>query len=158
MPVDGSTLAEIYGQLEKVSKGQKVGPIDIGLLTQKQFADINAYRSRAGLPSLESAVIVYVGCHRYRSRLADGYSIPDMVMQLCSGLDAGAVVIASRKMTALQNPLRRNDGYGNAVRDTVVLELTARKPKAEAFSAIPKGDKIPPGGDITPSENTKPLN
>ena len=151
MPIEELKIQEIRGQLEKIANGEIVYPIDIGLLTQKQFADINRYRSSAGLPTLESAVIVYVGRHHHKSRLADGYSIEDMVIQLQSGLDETSVVAVARKMTVLQNVTRRNDGYGNWVRDTVVLELTARKPKAEAFSAIPKGDTNSP-------KNTKPLN
>ena len=43
-------------------------------------------------------------------------------------------------MTALKNPVQRNDGYGNNVNDLGILELTQRKPRAELFSVIPKGD------------------
>jgi len=47
-------------------------------------------------------------------------------------------------MTVLQNPKKREDGYGNRVSDQAILECTTRFPYAELYSAIPKGDKIKP--------------
>jgi hypothetical protein len=47
-------------------------------------------------------------------------------------------------MTALEAGERRNDGYGNMVRDRAILELTQRKPRAELYSVMPKGDTIKP--------------
>nr|AKN38780.1 hypothetical protein [Vibrio splendidus] len=38
----------------------------------------------------------------------------------------------------------RLDAYGNTIIDNGILELMSRKPKAELFSVIPKGDKIKP--------------
>ena len=46
--------------------------------------------------------------------------------------------------TALINNTPRNDGYGNQVNDLAVLELTSRKPRAELYSVIPKGDDNKP--------------
>ena len=43
-------------------------------------------------------------------------------------------------MTSLMASQPRDDGYGKQVRDHAVLELTARKPRVELFSVIPKGD------------------
>jgi hypothetical protein len=52
--------------------------------------------------------------------------------------------MANTKMTALDSVARREDGYGNMVRDRAVLELTQRKPRAELYSVIPKGDTNKP--------------
>jgi hypothetical protein len=149
MPLDENKKNEIREHLAKIAAGEKPRPIDIGRLTQAQFEAINSHRSKANLPSLESAMIVYHGRHHYSSRSKDGYNIEDMISQLESGLMSESEVISSTKMTALQNKIGRRDGYGNHVKDQVILELTTRKPKAEAFSAIPKGDYIKP--------NKKPL-
>lgn len=59
---------------------------------------------------------------------------------------ADAVVAPSAKMTALERATHRADGYGNMVRDRAVLELTQRKPRAELYSVIPKGDTNKPRG------------
>ncbi|WP_256345048.1 hypothetical protein [Pseudomonas gingeri] len=47
-------------------------------------------------------------------------------------------------MTAVKSTQLRQDGYGNEVMDEAIFELTARKPKAELYSIVPKGDKIKP--------------
>jgi hypothetical protein len=140
MPLDTTKIDAIREQLQRVANGERVRPIDIGQLTADQFAAINAYRSENGLPALESAVVCYVGRHHYASRHAQGYTIEDMIAQLESGLGAQSEVITGHSLTGLQNKVGRNDGYGHTVKDLVTLELTQRKPKAEAFSVIPKGD------------------
>lgn len=143
MPLDPAKKDAVRANLEQCANGEKPKPIDIGSLTQVQFAAINVHRSRLNLPSLESAVVVYVGRHHYESRSKDGYTIEDMIAQLEFGLSEHSVVITSPRMTQLQNQQGRQDGYGNHVKDIVVLELSTRKPKSEAFSVIPKGDKLP---------------
>ncbi len=47
-------------------------------------------------------------------------------------------------MTAIKNTRLRQDGYGNEVQDEAIFELIARKPKAELYSVVPKGDKMKP--------------
>ncbi|WP_256205946.1 MULTISPECIES: hypothetical protein [unclassified Pseudomonas] len=47
-------------------------------------------------------------------------------------------------MTALRSTIGRNDGYGNEIYDEAIFELTARKPKAELYSIVPKGDRNKP--------------
>ena len=47
-------------------------------------------------------------------------------------------------MTTLENPLGRADGYGNTVHDRAVFECTTKKPRAELFSVMPKGDSRKP--------------
>jgi hypothetical protein len=44
-------------------------------------------------------------------------------------------------MTALHAARDRADGYGCMVRDMAVFELSARKPRVELYSVIPKGDR-----------------
>lgn len=153
MPIDENKKAAIREQLQRIANGEKPPPIDIGSLTEIQFSDINMHRSALGLPTLESAVVVYSGRHHYSSRLKDGYNIDDMISQLESGLSAQSVVVVGKHMTALQNKTGRVDAYNITVKDQVILELTVRKPKSEAFSAIPKGDK---GGPVN-HQNKKPL-
>ncbi|OAU96701.1 hypothetical protein AO385_0014 [Moraxella catarrhalis] len=50
----------------------------------------------------------------------------------------------AQRMTAIQSITPRNDGYGNLVTDRAIFELTAKKPRAELFSVIPKGDNNKP--------------
>jgi hypothetical protein len=145
MPLNPAAKDAIRAQLERVAKGEKPRPIDIGVLTPDQFAAINAYRSEHGLPALESAVVCYVGKHHYESRSLQGYSIEDMIAQLESGLSAHSEAVVGRSMTAIQNKQGRNDGHGKVVKDLVTFELTQRKPKAEALSVVPKGDGRPDG-------------
>ncbi len=63
-----------------------------------------------------------------------------MVRQIESALSPDALVFANLKMTAMNNPQFRADGYGNRVFDRAIFECTQRKPRAELFSVIPKGD------------------
>lgn len=67
-----------------------------------------------------------------------------MIAMIESALAETAIVQAHQKMTGILNPQLRPDGYGNQVRDLAVLELYARRPKAELLSVIPKGDAIKP--------------
>lgn len=144
MPFCQGARAQILIQLERIQNGERVSIIEIATVTEEQHAEINFYREKFGLPVLELPRIVYLGKHHYNSRRQDGYTIEDMADQLESGLAAHSQVIATHKMTALQNKLGRADGHGNFVKDLVILELTSRKPMGEAFSAIPRGDKNKP--------------
>jgi hypothetical protein len=86
-----------------------------------------------------------MGRHAYNSRcVGDGYSIEDVVEQIKSAMSPSAVVRTGANMTALDSSVFRDDGYGNQVRDRVVLECTGKHPKAEILSVIPKGDQIKP--------------
>lgn len=109
------------------------------MFTEKQVNDINAQQRVRKQHDIEQE-IVFVGRHIYQSRSRDGYTIHDMWLQIESALSAASIVIAGPKMTTMQNQTHRGDGYGNAIRDMAVFELTARKPRAELFSVIPKGD------------------
>ena len=145
MPVDPGRIDAICAHLERVKKGERVRPLDIGELTAGQFAAINQGRTEQGLPTLISAEIVYVGKHHFERRCRDdGYTILDMVAQLQSALAATSTVNVGPRRTLLHSVTPRHDGYGNVVLDECVLELLQYKPKAEAYSLIPKGDSNRP--------------
>lgn len=144
MPLYDTAEQDMKANLQAISSGQKPPIKPIGRLTQQQFADINAEREILKLPPLENPEVVYMGRHHYKSRSADGYSISDMYEQARSAMSENSEVHASARMTALENPTARADGYGNNVHDRAILELTQRKPRAELFSVIPKGDKNKP--------------
>lgn len=116
----------------------------IGFFTEKQFKDINRERNNRELHLLESNEILFMGRHLYNSRSRDGYSIEDMILQIVSSLSENAAVIVTNKMSAMRNPTQRQDGYTNLVNDQAIFEMTARKPKAELFSVVPKGDNVKP--------------
>jgi hypothetical protein len=145
MPVYSNAEYLIRANLEEVAKGNRVRPVDIGEFTKEQFDYINKLRQSYGVPLLGSPVIVFFGAHLYKSRSGkDGYTIDDMVAQIMSALAPTSMVLAAPKMTAIRSTVLREDGYGNQVLDEAVFELTQRKPKAELFSVVPKGDKIRP--------------
>lgn len=146
MPLTNEGSALIRANLEDLQKGRRVRLVVIGSLTPKQLSDINRQRRPPYQPPI-AAEIVFIGHHAYRSRIAgDGYTIDDVIDQIVSGMDAAAVVLETRKMTAMENPNRRADRYGNFVRDRVVFECSARYPRPELFSVVPKGDFAKPKG------------
>jgi hypothetical protein len=116
----------------------------LGEFTEKQWDDINAARRGLRLHEIESREIVFTGRHLYNSRTKDGYTVDDIWLQIESALAAAAAVFVNPKMTAVENPHGRPDGYGNTVHDRAVFECTQRKPRAELFSVIPKGDSRKP--------------
>jgi hypothetical protein len=75
--------------------------------------------------------------------LRDGYTEEDLLKQIFSAMWERSVVRLSPKMTVLENPVRRADGYHACVLDQAVLECTGRYPNPELYSTIPKGDKLP---------------
>lgn len=148
MPLYDGMKAVLKQHLETIESGGKPPVIAIGELTESQHNEINAHRASEQLPPLESREVVYMGRHHYNSRVTeDGYLIHDMLQQIESGLSQDSVLKNNPKKphgTVLVNPNPRADGYGNHVNDNAVLELTTRKPRAELFSVIPKGDTNKP--------------
>ncbi|MBV8623290.1 MAG: hypothetical protein JO174_07360 [Herbaspirillum sp.] len=144
MPLYIDSLSLISLNLQRIANGERVSVIPIGSLTSTQWQAINAYRAQESLPILQDPEILFLGRHLHASRRGDGYSIEDMLTQIASALHAESEFVPTRKMTALRNPRAREDGYGNHVHDLAVLELSARRPKAELFSTIPRGDHIKP--------------
>lgn len=122
----------------------RVQGVVIGTLTDKQLADINANRAANDLPPI-IAEVLFFGWHAYKSRvIQDGYEIEDVVDQIESAMSCESTVLDLEYMTAIQNPIARADRYGNMVNDKVILECSARHPRPELFSIMPKGDVIKP--------------
>jgi hypothetical protein len=145
MPLYDNATYLIRANLEECERGGRVRAVVIGHFTQAQYKTINAYRETVGLPRLESPEIVLIGSHLFRSRVTrDGYTIDDVMLQIEYALADTALVIPTSKMTATRSVTLRADGYGNEVLDEAVYKLTQRKPRAELFSVVPKGDKIKP--------------
>ncbi len=67
----------------------------------------------------------------------------DMLAMIANALSAQAVAVVHHKMTGIFNQEFRIDAYGSRVQDLAVLELYAKRPKAELFSVTPKGDRKP---------------
>jgi hypothetical protein len=144
MPLFDGAHALIRENLEELQKGNRVRLVAVGTLTDLQLDAINQERRVSGYPPIV-AEVVFVGRHIYESRVVrDGYTKEDVIDQIASGMDAAAMVLKTHAMTAMENPNLRADRYGNSVRDRVVLECSARHPRPELFSVVPKGDLIKP--------------
>jgi hypothetical protein len=106
----------------------------------QQLNAINQERLARGYPPIE-AEVVFLGQHIFNSRVKrDSYSIDDVIDQIASAMDAASVARETFRGTTLESLGKREDQYGNRVRDLAVLECSARHPRPELFSIIPKGD------------------
>ena len=144
MPLYAEGKGRILLQLQRLSRGEQVGVVEIGALTREQFDALCRQKCAMGHPAPGSPVLVYKGKHHYESRVGrDGYQLHDLVLQIESALGCDSTVVANRSMTAVVSAHLRDDGYGHRVRDRAILELQARKPRGEVFSVIPKGDVAP---------------
>lgn len=143
MPLYPNAITNIRNSLEAIARGEKPPVIAIGELTDTQFNEIRRLQETEGLPPLEEKEILFMGRHNYNSRVRDGYTIDDIILQIQSALSANSIAQIYRG-TFLISQTPRNDGYGNQVNDKGVLEMTQRKPKCELYSTIPKGDRIKP--------------
>lgn len=143
MPLYENALEIIRQNLEQLQNGERPKFQAIGKLTDEQLNTINQKQFEKGLPTVECNEILYMGRHHYNSRVVqDGYTILDLLKQIESVL-AESSVIENNKV--LRSTIKRNDGYGNMVSDWAVFEMTAKRPRMELFSVIPKGDdKKPP--------------
>lgn len=144
MPLYVGAAAAIREQLLKLEKGERSRLIVIGEFTKLQFFEINRSRVALDLHELEQNQIVFIGRHLFASRSADGYSIDDIVDQLTSAMSESSIAHVQRMASFIQNPIARADRFGNWVNDRAVFEMSARKPRAELFSVIPKGDTKKP--------------
>jgi hypothetical protein len=118
MPLYANALYLSRSNLEEIQRGGKARAVAVGRLTDAQHEAVNAHRAAANLPPLEDPEIVFIGKHVFDSRIVgDNYTIEDVVAQIASALAADAIVMANTKMTALDSVARREDGYGNMVRD-----------------------------------------
>jgi len=143
MPLNPDAVKIIRANLELLKEGGRPKVVSIGYLTQEQHKAINALRDKEGKPRLESPEILFMGRHMYASRSDDGYTIDDIIAMIESALCNESEAVPHAKMTGMINYKHRTDAYGNKVQDLAVLELYARRPKAELFSVIPKGDTKP---------------
>lgn len=143
MPFYDYSETLIKANLIKISMGEKVGLIKIGILTDVQFNDINSHRTQNDLPTIKEKEILYLGKHHYDSRTKDGYKIEDIILQIKSAMSEHSVVVINRYKTSMENRKLRFDGYISNVKDTAIFELTSRRPHAELFSVIPKNDTKP---------------
>jgi len=146
MPLYQNAVDLIRANFGEVAQGNKPKGVAIGILTDKQLKSINQVRTDR-VPPLPPVIgeVIFYGKHLYKSRvLCDGYTVEDVIDQIVSAMDAAAVFVHSPKMTLLQNQVGRADRYGNTVKDLAVFECTARHPRPELFSVMPKGDMIKP--------------
>lgn len=143
MPLHPNAIDFVRANLELLKAGERPRFVTIGYLTEAQHLAINAIRKQEGKPELAEPEILFMGRHFYNSRSVDGYTIDDMIAMVESGLSAAATAISHHTMTGIINFSYRADAYGNQVQDLAVFELYARRPKAELFSVIPKGDTKP---------------
>jgi hypothetical protein len=144
MPLAPDALQLIRQNLEQLAKGERPKTITIGNLTPDQLVAINAYWEMYEFPPI-SGEMFFIGKHVYESRIVgDGYSIDDVLDQISSAFDPTALVINSQKMTAIKNPVKRGDRYGNWVNDEAVLECWRHNPRSQLFSVVPRGDRIKP--------------
>lgn len=145
MPLLPDAQEIIRANLVLLANGERPKVATIGHLSDDHYAIINAQRDKHQLPPLGSPEVVFMGTHLYKSRATgDNYTIDDIIDQIVSAMSDNSMVIATNKMTALKNKQLRSDRYGNQVSDEAVFEMTQRRPKAELFSVIPKGDKNKP--------------
>jgi hypothetical protein len=102
MPLYPNATRLIRANLEAVRKGERVGAVPIGALTDTQLAAINQSRAarKSPLPPVASEVI-FVGRHAYESRcIRDGYTIEDVIEQIAGAMDEKAVFLNGSPMTA----------------------------------------------------------
>lgn len=144
MPLRVGAEGQIRENLARLQRGERAPMVAVGSFTEIQFTTLNVQREAQGLHLLEDNEILFIGKHLYASRTKDGYTIDDIVAQIVSSIDEQSQPFSSEIVTYLQNPNARADGYGNDVHDRAVFEMTAKKPKAELYSVMPKGDQIKP--------------
>ena len=145
MPFYHKKKGELLSHLQKIINGERVPVIEIGHLTEEQHQEINKARDELEYPPLLSPEILYLGKHHVSSRHGkDGYTAEDILDQIVHILDVDVEIPVTRRQTKMVSKTLRKDAYGNDIIDNGILELMSRKPKAELYSVIPKGDSIKP--------------
>jgi hypothetical protein len=143
MPLVDGAEKHIRKNLQYIRNGRKAHPKVIARLTDAQLAKLNEERASRGFPPMKAEVL-FVGQHVYDSRIVkDGYSVDDVLTQIASAMHEDSEFHVSPR-TALVSTTPREDCYGNTVQDRAVFECSARYPKPELQSVIPKGDHIKP--------------
>jgi hypothetical protein len=144
MPLYLDHEERIRFNLDEIHSGHRPQIIPIGFFTEKQFTDINLAREEYDLHQLETNEILFMGRHVYKSRTDDGYTLENIVEQIVSALHETSIAVVTQRMSCTRSTIARADGYGNFVYDQAVFEMSNRKPRAELYSVIPKGDAIKP--------------
>jgi hypothetical protein len=141
MPLYDNAERLIRGNFAVVKRGGKPAAVAIGYLTADQMDQINTLRRHRNFPEIIEEV-VFVGKHMFESRvIQNGYTVDEVLIQIESAMCTRSRLIASPKMTVMENPGPRLDGDGSWVRDQAILECTARHPHPDLYSVIPKGDR-----------------
>jgi hypothetical protein len=145
MPLRENAAALIRTNLEQLLAGERPKRVEIGELDDERFAEINEFRLENGIFRLTEKKLVFIGRHVYDSRLVqDGYSVEDVLDQIASAVQPCSILKLTETGTALQNPNKRADRYGNLVNDRVIFECSTCRPWIQLWSVIPIGDKNKP--------------
>lgn len=145
MPLHENAAVLIRANLEQLTAGQRPKRVEVGELEDARFAEINQFRFENGLAALAEKKLVFIGKHIYDGRLVkDRYSIEDVLEQITSAISPGSVLQLTETGTALQNPNKRADKYGNMVSDRIIFECSTCRPWIQLWSVIPIGDKNKP--------------
>lgn len=149
MPLFHDALERMRASFEMLEAGKRPEMFAIGWFSEQQFRQINEMRLKLRLQPIEKNEIVFIGRHIFESRRVDNeYSIEDMLTQIHCAMSSESVPNVHWKMTAIENPDARQDGYGNMVHDRGIFECSNRKPRAELYSVIPEGDGLKKGMKI----------
>ena len=147
LPLYENAVELIRLNLEAISAKTRAKPVLIGTLTNVQRDAINAHRMHSN-PQFQPIVseVVFVGAHIHKRRIVeDGYTIDDVIAQIVSAMSDDSVFLGGSPMQTIGSIHPRRDRLGNSsIKDHAVFECTSRRPTAELFSVIPKGDKIKP--------------
>ena len=147
MPLFENAVSLIRTNLESIQNGHRARPVVIGTLTDVQRDAINLHRLTNN-SSLQPIVheVVFVGSHIYQRRvISDGYTIADVIDQIVSAMAQDSAFLGGIPMQTISSVHPRRDRYGNlSIRDQAVFECTSRRPSAELYSVIPKGDRNKP--------------
>jgi hypothetical protein len=145
MPLYDNAAELIRANLEQLIAGARPKRVEIGELDLNLFAEINQFRLEEEIFQLTEKKLVFIGKHIYESRIVeDGYSVDDVLDQIQSAMHPCAVLQLTERGTALQNPNKRADKYGNMVNDRIVFECSTCRPWIQLWSAIPIGDTNKP--------------
>lgn len=145
MPFYHHQKEQLLKQIQDLIDGKRAPVIVIGTLTEAQHSAINRGRELLEYPPLESPEVLYMGKHHVNSRHGkDGYTADDILQQIIHILEVEVDIPVTKRQTKMVSKTKRQDAYGNTIEDIGILELMSRKPKAELFSVIPKGDDIKP--------------
>lgn len=146
MPLYPDAPQLIRLNLEQLIAGTRPKRVDVGSIEENRLEEINQFRSAHRLPVLTERKLVFIGKHIYNNRIIkDGYSVEDVLEQIASAMQPCSVLQLTEIGTALQNPNKRRDRYGNMVNDRIVFECSTCRPWIQLWSVIPIGDRIKPG-------------